>query len=132
MLSRQMPCIAPQRTLDLQSTMEILNMSQLTNEDPLVAAVVNTIAEAIQPEKIILFGSRAKGVAGNKSDIDLLIIKDTATSKRDLKLRIRRLFSRQNFSMDLFVLTPDEFQRQQRVANTIARTALREGKVCYG
>jgi predicted nucleotidyltransferase len=100
--------------------------------DPLVESVVKTIAEAIQPEKIILFGSKAKGTASQDSDIDLLIIKNEMPSKRDLKLQIRRLFPFQNFSMDLFVLTNEEFQRQQRVANTIARTAVREGRVCYG
>ncbi len=95
--------------------------------DALVDSVVKIIADAIQPDKIILFGSKAKGTARQNSDIDLLIIKDTTASKRDLKLSIRRLFSRQNFSMDLFVLTPEEFRRQQGVANTIARTAAREG-----
>lgn len=100
--------------------------------DPLVESVVQRIAEAIQPEKIILFGSKAKGTARQDSDIDLLIIKDAMQSKRDLKLRIRRLFPHQNFSMDLFVLTTEEFQKQQRVANTIARSAVQEGKVCYG
>jgi predicted nucleotidyltransferase len=106
-------------------------ISQKIN-DPLVESVVQTIAEAIQPAKIILFGSRAKGTDRRDSDIDLLIIKDAMPSKRDLKLRIRRLFPRQNFSMDLFVLTSEEFRKQQNVANTIARAAVREGRVYYG
>jgi len=101
-------------------------------EDAVVVSVVKKIAEAIQPEKVILFGSRAKGTGRPNSDIDLLVIKETMQSKRELKQRIRRLFPRQDFSMDLFVLTPEEFQRQKTVANTIARTAMREGKVCYG
>lgn len=107
-------------------------MSEAKIEDTLVESVVKKIAEAIQPEKIILFGSRAKGRGHAKSDIDLLVIKETAQSKRELKLRIRRLFPRQNFSLDLFVLTPEEFRRQQGVANTIGRVAMREGRVCYG
>jgi len=107
-------------------------MSYAIIEDTVVVSVVKKIAEAIQPEKIILFGSRAKGTARTNSDIDLLVIKATTQSKRELKQHIRRLFSRQNFSMDLFVLTPEEFQRQKAVANTIARTAMREGTVCYG
>ncbi len=101
-------------------------------DDVLVDSVVMKIAEAIQPEKIILFGSRAKGTARANSDIDLLVIKDVMQSKREIKLRIRRLFTHQNFSMDLFVLTPEEFKRQQNVVNTIGRTAMREGKVCHG
>jgi predicted nucleotidyltransferase len=113
-----------------QKTIGDDQMSHATVDDALVESVVSKIAEAIQPEKIILFGSRAKGKGRPDSDIDLLIIKEAKQSKRELKLRIRRLFPRQNFSMDLFVLTPEEFQRQKSIANTIARAAMREGKTC--
>ncbi len=100
--------------------------------DDLVTGVVDTIAEAIRPEKVILIGSRARGEAAAESDIDLVIIHAGPESKRDLKLRIRRLFPRQRFSMDLLILTPDEFRREQDVANSAGRIATREGVVCYG
>jgi len=100
--------------------------------DDLVAGVVNTIAEAIRPDKIILIGSRARGEATPESDIDLVIVYSGPESKRDLKLRIRGLFPRQRFSMDLLVLTPDEFRREQAVANSAGRIAAREGVVCHG
>ena len=100
--------------------------------DDLVASVVNTIAEAIRPEKVILIGSRARGEVTPESDIDLVIVYAGRESKRDLKLRIRKLFPRQRFSMDLLVLTPDEFRREQAVANSAGRIATREGVVCYG
>ena len=44
---------------------------------------------------------------------------------------IRRLFTPQTFSMDLVVLTSDEFQRQKRVVSTIGRIADREGVLCH-
>ena len=96
----------------------------------LVAGVVSTITEAIRPEKVILIGSRARGDATPESDID--IVYAGPESKRDLKLRIRKLFPRQRFSMDLLVLTPDEFRREQDVANSAGRIAAREGVVCHG
>ncbi len=99
---------------------------------PLVSKVVRRIAEALRPESIILFGSRARGEAGAESDVDLLIVYAGPDSKRDVKLRIRRLFPRQGFSMDLLVLTPDEYARQSGVANSAARVASSEGVVCYG
>jgi len=98
----------------------------------LVAEVVSTIAEAIRPEKVILIGSQARGEAAPDSDIDLVIVYSGPESKRDLKLRIRGLFPRQSFSMDILVLTPDEFRREQEVANSAGRIAAREGVVCYG
>src|SRR5947199_10602378 len=42
--------------------------------DPVVERVVKIIAEAIHPQKIILFGSRAQGTARPDSDLDLVII----------------------------------------------------------
>ena len=51
---------------------------------PLVASVVERIAEAVHPEKIILFGSRGRGDDSDQSDIDLLIVHAGPESKRDL------------------------------------------------
>ena len=101
-------------------------------DDPLVERVVKRIAEAIHPAQIILFGSRATGNARPDSDLDLLVICDETMPKREIKLAIRRLFPVQDFSMDLFILTPDEFERQKKVVSTVGRTAFREGVVCYG
>jgi uncharacterized protein len=100
--------------------------------DALVAKIVDAISREIQPTRIILFGSRATGRARPDSDVDLLIIYDGPLSKRELKLRVRHLFLAPDFSMDLFVLSADEFQRQQNVVSTLGRVAAREGLVCYG
>ena len=107
-------------------------MSDLMQTDNLVQQVVERIADAIHPEKIILFGSRANGSAKPDSDIDLLILYDGPLSKREVKLTIRRLFRHPDFSMDLFVLTPDEYLRQQNVSSTLGYIAAREGVVCCG
>jgi len=100
--------------------------------DPLVEKVVRRITEALRPAKIILFGSRATGNARPDSDLDLLVICDEPVSKRETQLAIRRLFPVQDFSMDVFVLTPGEYERQKKVVSTVGRTAFREGVVCYG
>lgn len=100
--------------------------------DAVVEKVVRRIAEGVRPDKVILFGSRARGEAGSESDLDFLIVHSGPESKRELKLKIRRLFPRQGFAMDLLVLTPDEFRRFEGVAGSAARIAAREGVVCYG
>jgi len=99
-------------------------------QDVLVQRVVATIAEAIHPVRIILFGSRAGGDARPDSDLDLLLIYDGPIPKRELKLRIRELFPRPTFGMDLFVLTSDEYERQKKVVSTVGRVAFREGVLC--
>ena len=100
--------------------------------DVLVERVVERIVEGVRPEKVILFGSRARGDGNAESDIDLVVVHPGPESKRELELRIRRLFAAQGFSMDLLVLTPEEFREMQGVANSAARIAAREGVVCYG
>ena len=102
------------------------------NPDPVVDHVVGKIAEAIRPEQIILFGSRARKDAHPESDMDLLIVYDGPLSKREVKLKVRRLFPSPDFSMDLFVLTAEELERQRKVVSTVGRVASREGVVCYG
>lgn len=99
--------------------------------DPLVERIVQTIAEAIRPEKIILLGSRAYGTADADSDVDLVVVCSGSETKREVELRIRRLFARPDFSMDVLVMTPDELETQKHIANSLAREVSERGVVCY-
>ena len=100
--------------------------------DALVAQIVQRIARSVKPDKIILFGSRARGEAKAESDIDLVVVYSGPKSKRELQVGIHRLFPRPQFSMDVFVMTPQELEAQKRVANTLAREVSERGVVCYG
>jgi len=100
--------------------------------DPRVEHVVKIIAEAVHPQKIILFGSRARGKARPDSDLDLVIIYEGEKSKRQVKLDIHRLLEPASLPMDLFVLTPEELLRQRHVANTLAREIAERGVTVYG
>ena len=101
-------------------------------DDPLVSKIVSRIADAIQPRRIILFGSRAQGAARQNSDVDLVIIYDGPIPKRELKQRVHELFEHPDFSMDLFVLSTDELQRKKHVANSLAREITERGVLVYG
>jgi predicted nucleotidyltransferase len=102
------------------------------SSDPVVERVVKVIAEAIHPQKIILFGSRATGTARPDSDLDLVVIYAGEKSKRQVKLDIHRLMEPESLPMDLFVLSPEEMQRQRHVANTLAREVAERGVTVYG
>jgi len=65
--------------------------------DPMVERAVQVIAEAIHPQKIILFGSRAMGTARPDSDLDMVIIYGGEKSKRQVKLDIHRLLEPRTF-----------------------------------
>jgi predicted nucleotidyltransferase len=102
------------------------------SSDSVVERVVKIIAEAIHPQKIILFGSRAMGTARPDSDLDLVVIYAGEKSKRQVKLDIHRLMEPESLPMDLFVLSPEEMLRQRHVANTLAREVAERGVTVYG
>ena len=103
----------------------------LAEKDILVRKIIDKIVRSIKPDRIILFGSRAEGRNRDDSDVDLVIIYSGPLSKRQAKLRIRRLFPHPDFSLDVFILTPEEYESQKSIANTLAREADMKGKVCY-
>ncbi len=100
--------------------------------DKQLQQIINKIVAYIDPAKIYLFGSRARGDSRNDSDYDIVVIYDGEMSKREVKLGIRRLFGLPDFSMDLFVLTSEELGRFHRIANTLAREITENGEVVYG
>lgn len=93
--------------------------------------MVRRLAKQFQPEKIILFGSHARGTAGPDSDIDLLVIMAVKGSKRSKTVEMYRLLGGIGTSKDIILVTPEEIQRYQKIPGTIVYQALNEGKVLY-
>ena len=100
--------------------------------DPVAGRVVETIAAEIRPERIYLFGSRAAGTADPESDVDVLLVHSGRESPREVQLKAHRLFPRPEVALDVFVMTPAEFESQKRVPNTLAREVLETGILCHG
>lgn len=94
--------------------------------------ITQKIIEGYKPEKIILFGSAAKGKLRPGSDIDLLVIK--ATNKKYWERQKEVLsFCRGWNPVDIFVLTPEEFnQAQEENRFFLTEEILPKGKVIYG
>lgn len=63
-------------------------------QDPVLAEIVRRLVEAYRPERIYLFGSRARGQVSPDSDYDLLIVvpDDAAPDRRDGGLAYRVLW----------------------------------------
>lgn len=82
------------------------------------------------PEKIILFGSRARGCEDQWSDIDLVIIKKTKKRFLDrLKDVIETI--KPNYALDVFVYTPREFKKMLAQGNPFVESVVRSGVVLY-
>jgi predicted nucleotidyltransferase len=93
--------------------------------------MVKRIVREFAPERVILFGSHARGDAGPDSDVDLLVIMPVAGSKRELRLDIRAALRGIPVPKDILVSTPEEFERRRGIVGTIEWPASREGKVLY-
>lgn len=96
-----------------------------------IQEMVRRIVEQFHPEKVILFGSYARGTAGPDSDVDLLVVMPFSGSKFEKEVEIRVTLRGLGIAKDVFVATPDQVERFRNIVGTLLRPALREGKVLY-
>ena len=92
--------------------------------------IIRRVVETARPEKIILFGSAARGEMGPNSDIDLLIIKEGADAL-NLMARIYRKLHGVGAAVDAIVVSPHDVERFKDSHALIIKPALREGRVVY-
>ena len=94
--------------------------------------MVRRLEEQLRPERIYLFGSRARGDAGPDSDYDLLVVVANSTLpgyKRDQEAF--RVLRGVGAAKDVIVLTSTEFRRRSSVVCSLPATVLREGTLLY-
>jgi predicted nucleotidyltransferase len=89
------------------------------------------IVERFKPERIILFGSRARGEAGRHSDFDLLILFRTLDNPTAVSMALYAALWDVRVPKDFVISTTGDFERYRGVVNTIFRAAAREGRTIY-
>lgn len=99
-----------------------------------VKALVTKLVEGYKPQKVIVFGSVARGEIRKDSDIDLLIIKN---SDKKRPFRIKDVFAAirgldRSYSLDALVYTPAELEKRVSLGDYFITRVLAEGKVLYG
>jgi len=92
--------------------------------------ILKLISERYRPEKVILFGSAAKGTIKENSDIDVLIIKKTSKGFLSRVDEVMGL-THPRVGIDIFVLTPQEVISNQREKNPYLEEILNEGTIVY-
>ena len=95
-----------------------------------IQEMVRRIVAKAHPERIILFGSAARGRTASRSDIDLLIIKSNVHRRR-LAMDLYEELADMGLPVDLVVVTPQDVERYGRSPALVLEPALREGKVIY-
>lgn len=96
-----------------------------------IEEMVRRIVAQFAPDKIVLFGSYARGQTSADSDVDLLVIKPVTGSKRAERVAIRAALRGMGVAKDIILATPEEVERSRDMVGTLIRPALREGRVLY-
>lgn len=99
--------------------------------DEILNEVKQRLVNGFHPDKIILFGSQARGTADDRSDVDILVICPVGENRRKLMLEMDKALDGLGLARDVLVLTPEEFELDREIPGTIARPAWLEGKVLY-
>jgi predicted nucleotidyltransferase len=106
--------------------------SLINLKDPVLAEIVRRMIEVYHPERIYLFGSKARGDAGPDSDYDLMVVvpDETPSPLRRSGLAYRVLWGLR-VSVDVLVWTREAFDRCLHLKASLPSTILREGRLLY-
>ncbi len=92
--------------------------------------IVTRLQQA-EPHKIYLFGSYASGTANKESDIDLLLLKESISSRSKEMVAARKLLGGLNQAFDVLVATPEEFEFYRHEAGSVYREISERGTLIY-
>jgi uncharacterized protein len=95
-----------------------------------IEALGRRIGEEFHPQRVVLFGSYARGTAGADSDVDLLVVMPFEGRSVDQSVEIR-MKTRPTFPLDLLVRTPEAIEKRIALGDWFLRDILRDGKVLY-
>lgn len=105
-------------------------MSHITNSS-LLSEIVRRVRAVAQPERIILFGSRARGDEHSDSDLDLFIIMESNVPRHKRAVPFYRALAGLGIAKDIVVYTPSEVEDWKTATCSLVATVLKEGKVLY-
>lgn len=98
--------------------------------------IVETLRREYDPDKIIVFGSHARGEASEDSDVDLFVVKRTDKPVVERIVEVSRLLREVQtgplfIPLDILVSTPEEVHRRLQMGDSFYHELLREGRVLY-
>ena len=100
-------------------------------QNELIDVIVRRIVETAQPDKIILFGSRARGDGRPNSDFDVLVIKESSEPRYRRSVPLYVALADVPAEVEVIVYTPEEVDEWRQVSQAFVTTAVREGTTIY-
>ncbi len=96
-----------------------------------IRRVARQIGAAANAERVVLFGSHARGDAREDSDVDLMVVAESELPRFKRARGLYRMLRPYPFGMDLIVYTPQEIERGKRSPASFVSAVLREGETVY-
>ena len=103
----------------------------MKDEDHLISEIISRIVSAAQPDRVILFGSRARGDARPNSDFDVLVIKESDEPRYRRSVPLYVALADLPVEVEVMVYTPAEVEEWSQVPQAFVTTAVREGTTIY-
>ena len=99
---------------------------------PDLVEAIRRLVDHFQPERIYLFGSRARGDAREDSDYDLLVVvRESSEPHHKRSARALALIEGLDLSGEILVFTSSQFQNQPEAVASLSSTVNREGQLLY-
>lgn len=127
--TRSLRIAADARRLRSSQTRELSRTVKDRRVQDYLPKAIDSIVEKYDPERVILFGSHARGTANSDSDVDLLVVFDEAVDRRERQVQIRRLLRDAPFPKDVLVASSEDLPNAAR--GTALSEAAHEGLVVY-
>ncbi len=107
-------------------------VADMLQRDPVLAEIVRRLREAYRPERIYLFGSKARGGAGPDSDYDLLlVVPDDAPRERQTSRLAYEVLWGTGVAADVLVWPRGRFDSRVHLKASLPATIQGEGKLLH-
>jgi len=102
-----------------------------TTNNQILDELVRRILRVVQPKRLILFGSAARGEINSKSDLDILVVMPDGIHRRRTAQTIYRSLTGLGVAKDILVVTETDVKKYGGNTSLALYPALREGKELY-
>ena len=114
----------------MSEKMKLIKVEKVDEE--FLKEVVRRIVSAVDPVKIILFGSHAYGKPKKESDLDIMVVVDKIeNTRREIVLRIREALSDFLIGKDIIVATTQEIEDWKEVPQAFVTYVVKRGRLLY-
>jgi predicted nucleotidyltransferase len=109
----------------------ILRQEMLTIDAATIRRLTDLLVAAAKPNRIIMFGSQARGDAGEDSDLDVMVVEEGVSDRVGEMVRLSRLLRSFDIPVDLLVVSAEKFNYWCDTPGNVYFEAATEGKVLY-